>query len=67
MGKKAPFGWTVVLSGSGKVIAYKRDCPADKEHYAEDLAPFTHPTQDAAIKAGKAGHYAYARDTACVR
>ena len=64
---KAPFGWTVVLSGCGKVIAYKRDCPADAAHHAADLAPFTHPTKVKAVTAGKAGHYAYARDTACVR
>lgn len=58
---KAPYGWTVVRKDSAKggFHVYKRDCPATKEHFAADLAPFTHSTQGAATKAGEAGNYAY--------
>lgn len=66
---KAPYGWTVVrnnelrakndTSSQCPFIVYKRDCPATKEHFAADLAPFTHPTKAAATKAGEAGNYAY--------
>ena len=57
---KAPFGWTVIFQFStGKVITYKRDCPADAAHFAEDLAPFTFPTKAAAVAEGKKGNYAY--------
>jgi len=66
MAKAAPFGWTVIALGGGshdvsqdRVITYKRDCPADKAHYAADLAPFTYPTRREAMAAGKGGHYAY--------
>ena len=53
---KAPFGWTVIVNGLGKIVTYKRDClpPAD-------LAPFTFPTMKLAEENGKAGHYAYRR------
>jgi hypothetical protein len=58
---KAKYGWTVVRKDSvkGGFHVYMRDCPADKEHFAADLAPFTHPTKTAATKAGEAGNYAY--------
>lgn len=59
---KANFGWTVVYNvGKGTFFVYKRDCPADKAHFASDLAQFTHPTKSAAISAGKRGEYAYKR------
>ena len=58
---KAPFGWTVFRAGTGEILVYKRDCPADKEHFAEDLAPFTFDLKREAIASGKAGHYAYKR------
>ncbi len=57
---KAQFGWTVVLRpGTQKPFVYKRDCPADAAHFAADLAPFTHPTEAAAVAAGRLGDYAY--------
>lgn len=58
----APFGWTVVRkpgSPEGEFFVYKRDCPADAAHWADDFAPFTHPSKAKAIAAGKAGNYAY--------
>ena len=60
----ASFGWTVVQRPGdpiGKPYVYKRDCPADKEHFSEDLAPFTHPTQKEALEAGLIGKMAYAK------
>lgn len=54
----APFGWTVIRTESGFRV-YKRDIPATAEHFAADLAPFTHPTRKAALEAGRRGHYAY--------
>jgi hypothetical protein len=60
MEEHAPFGWTVCRrGGTDKIIVYKRDTPADAEHYAEDLAPFTFPTKREAVESGKQGHYAY--------
>lgn len=66
---KAPFGWTVVRDmrapvDSGRFKVYKRDCPADKEHFAADLAPFTHDTARQAREAGQRGEYAY-KDMGC--
>jgi phosphoglycerol transferase MdoB-like AlkP superfamily enzyme len=63
MTSKAPFGWTVVAKGGdpNKVVAYKRDCPADEAHHAADLAPFTFPTKKEAVTSGANGHYAYKR------
>lgn len=61
--KAAKFGWTVVrdMSERRAFIVYPRDCPADAEHYAADLAPFTHPSKAKAVEAGKRGEYAYKR------
>lgn len=66
MGARAPFGWTVVKNGIGEpgrphcpFKVYKRDCPATAEHFAADLAPFTHTSRRAARAAGKVGNYAY--------
>lgn len=61
----AKFGWTVIrqLGETGKFHVYERDCPADVEHYADDLAPFTFPTKAEAIASGKRGHYAYKDST----
>lgn len=63
MNTKAEHGWTVIRDTNGRFpgefLVYKRDCPADAEHYAADLAPFTHPTQAAATAAGKRGEFAY--------
>ena len=58
---KAQFGWTVIRKPGtlDQTIVYKRDCPADTEHFAADLAPFTHHTKYAAVEAGKRGEYAY--------
>ena len=60
---KAQFGWTVILAPKtmfpNGFYVYKRDCPADAEHYAADLAAFTFPTKAEARKQGKAGNYAY--------
>ncbi len=62
MGVQAPFGWTVARKGgTDTIVVYKRDCPADKEHFAADLAPFTHTTRKLAVEAGKRGEYAYKR------
>src|SRR5580692_171125 len=57
----APFGWTVIRRDSAPCgfITYKRDCPADTEHFAADLAPFTHKTRVEAQEAGKRGQFAY--------
>jgi hypothetical protein len=60
MEEHAPFGWTVCRKGgTDKIIVYKRDTPADAEHFAADLAPFTFPTKREAVESGKQGHYAY--------
>ena len=60
---KAPFGWTVVrLMGSpdpSKFKVYKRSCPATAEHFAADLAQYTHPTKRLATEAGERGEFAY--------
>ena len=56
---KAPFGWTVFRAGTGEILVYKRDCPADAEHFAADLAPFTFQTREQAEEAGRQGYYAY--------
>jgi len=53
----APFGWTVVRKSDGKVVVYRRDCPADAAHFAADLALFTHATRAAAVAAGKRGEF----------
>jgi hypothetical protein len=42
---KAPFGWTALVKSPTDVRVYKRDCPADAKHFAEDLAPYTRPTR----------------------
>lgn len=61
----APFGWTVIrntaCSEGLPYKVYKRTVPADKANFAEDLAPFTHPTKGAAEAAGQRGEYAYKR------
>lgn len=58
---KAPFGWTVIRRDSAPdgFYVYKRDCPADAKHYAEDLAKFTFETKAIAYAQGKLGNYAY--------
>ena len=62
------FGWTVIrnttISDKGQTcpfFVYRRDCPPDAAHFAQDLAEFTHETEPAAIAAGKRGDYAYKR------
>ena len=57
----APFGWTVIHCTSARpgFFVYKRDCPADAQHYAADLAPFTFPTKAEATRQGAAGNCAY--------
>jgi hypothetical protein len=66
--KPAKFGWTVIratfirdrLVGRQRpFIVYQRDCPADAEHHAADLAPFTHPSRAKAVAAGERGEFAY--------
>lgn len=60
MSNRAPFGWTVFFSSARWGIrVYKRDCPADAEHFAADLAPFTFQTREQAEEAGRQGYYAY--------
>jgi hypothetical protein len=61
MACKALFGWTVIRNSSGKIVTYKRDCPADVAHFTDDLAPFIFPSEAEAVASGKAGHYAYKR------
>jgi hypothetical protein len=60
-GHPAFFGWTVIRRDSEQCgfYVYKRHCPADEEHFAADLAPFTHNTRGEAIAQGKLGNYAY--------
>lgn len=55
------YGWTVIRRDSATCgfHVYKRDCPADYDHYAADLAPFTFPTKAEAIAQGRLGNYAY--------
>lgn len=57
----APFGWTVIRRDTAPCgfHVYKRGCPADKEHFAADLAPFTHTTRKLAVQAGERGEFAY--------
>ena len=57
----APFGWTVIRHNQERCgfCVYKRDCPATAEHFAADLAPFTHKTRRLAVEAGMRGEYAY--------
>jgi hypothetical protein len=61
---KAPFGWTVIRDTSkpddpNAFKVYQREEPSDEEHFAADLAPYTHATKALAIAAGKRGEYAY--------
>ncbi len=58
---KAPFGWTVVAKGGDpkRIVVYRRDRPADKANWAEDLAPHTYPSEKKAREAGKQGFFAY--------
>lgn len=57
----APFGWTVIRKDSARCgfHVYKRTVPADHDHFAADLAPFTHKTRREAIAQGRLGNYAY--------
>ena len=56
---KASFGWTVIRSSvrACGFLVYRRDCPADAEHFAADLAPFTFQTKKQAEEAGRQGYY----------
>jgi hypothetical protein len=63
---KAPFGWTVIRDTSKPddpkaFKVYPRDWPPDEDHFAADLAPYTHATKALAIAAGKRGDFAYKR------
>ena len=60
-------GWTVIrntaFNGTGCVFkVYKREVPADKAHFADDLAPFTHTSESKARAAGQRGEFAYKRE-----
>lgn len=55
MSTQAPFGWTAIRhlnldDGVWEARVYKRDCPADDEHFAGDLAYTTRPTRKEAVK-----------------
>lgn len=60
-------GWTVVSCTDSRsrcgFLVYKRDVPADKAHYAADLAPFTHTSEEKARQAGRRGEFAYKKET----